>query len=281
MNTRRPLALLVALAAVGAAAPLHAAKPGSCRPTFAVSPDPLNVEADSGTLTATWPEVESLAKEASKYSVEVTAHYDAHADVRFTFTAPDGDPGVLDTASFSVGTSALDTTVCTDPPDCTSSETHSATSATVQVKALNPPSKGKEGAQCNPFSAPVTVALGNDFCAVADPPYSGAFTVLADAWADYEIGDLVPVVLDPVLPDTFRILATSNPFIGNSATAYMIVTVDPLTGAATVTGNECFDYGPGFCLDVSGTGSADCSGNVDLTINYGGFTGYALSIRPQ
>jgi hypothetical protein len=89
----------------------------------------------------------------------VTAHYDGHGDVKFTFTAFDDDPGVVDTASLAISASSLDTTVCSDPPDCTSNTTYSANSVTVQVKGLNPPSKGKDQSQCNPFSAPVTASL--------------------------------------------------------------------------------------------------------------------------
>ncbi len=104
--------------------------------------------------------------------------------------------------------------------------------------------------------------------------FNGNFTVTFDAWADYAVGDQIPVVPDPDDPLSFRILSTNNPYIGNPTTSYMKVTVIDSDGNVSVTSNECFDYGPGFCLDVVGTGAINtCTGDINITIDFGSFVG--------
>jgi hypothetical protein len=117
-------------------------------------------------------------------------------------------------------------------------------------------------------------------CDPADPPYGGNFVVVQDAWADYNAGDLVPIEQD-LAPFSFRIRSTNNPFISNPGTSFMSVTVDPVTALATVASNECFDYGPGFCLNVTGSGTASCEGEIDLVLAFGGFTGQRFVLTPE
>lgn len=98
--------------------------------------------------------------------------------------------------------------------------------------------------------------------------FVGTATITADDWADYAIGD--PIEFEAGANDQeFWIRAYDNPYISNPATAYMIVTVDPATGDATVSSNEPFDYGQGPEGGVSGYGSVNaCAGTVQLFITY-------------
>ncbi len=104
--------------------------------------------------------------------------------------------------------------------------------------------------------------------------FDGNYVVVTDDWEDYVAGDVVPVVYNPA--DglyKFRILATNNPFISNAATAYMLVTIDPIDSSVTVISNEDFNYGP--LIPVTGTGSVgSCTGDINLSLN---FVGYAVS----
>ena len=109
------------------------------------------------------------------------------------------------------------------------------------------------------------------FCPLADASiFDGTYTVVADAWADYAPGETVPVVHVPADgPFTFRILSTNNPFIANTGTSYMLVTVDPADGTATVQSNEPFDYG--IPIDVTGDGTVGtCTGDINLSLDFSG-----------
>lgn len=122
------------------------------------------------------------------------------------------------------------------------------------------------------------------FCSLDDASlFEGNYTVTADAWADYATGDIVPVEYNPEDGTyTFRVLATNNPYINNPGTAYMLVTVNPEDGSATVTSNEPFDYGGGDLTEVSGTGSVGtCTGSINLSIVFNDFgtTAYALNLQ--
>jgi hypothetical protein len=115
-----------------------------------------------------------------------------------------------------------------------------------------------------------------------DPLFTGTYEVTFDAWADYEEGDEIEVVADDTDPLSFRILSTNNPFIANPDTSYMLVTINPDDGSVTVSSNECFDYGPGFCLDVIGTGTVGtCTGDINLTLDFGGFTNNGFNLVKQ
>ncbi len=118
------------------------------------------------------------------------------------------------------------------------------------------------------------------FCPLADASlFDGNYIVTADAWADYAIGAVVPVAFDTGYK--FRILSTNNPFINNTATAYMEVTIDPADGTVTVVSNEDFDYG--VPVPVTGTGSVGtCTGDINLNLNFvGQATNQAFSLVKQ
>ena len=121
------------------------------------------------------------------------------------------------------------------------------------------------------FSSPFTYSA-QFFCALADASaFNGNYIVVTDAWADYGAGDVVPVQFDSGY--TFRILSTNNPYINNTTTAYMEVTIDPTDGSVTVVSNEDFDYG--VPIPVEGAGSVGtCTGDINLVLN---FVGYATN----
>ncbi|NQU84450.1 MAG: hypothetical protein HQ541_01695 [Mariniphaga sp.] len=130
------------------------------------------------------------------------------------------------------------------------------------------------------FSSPFLYSV-QFFCALQDASnFDGNYIVTNDVWADYAPGEVVQVEFDSGY--TFRILSTNNPYIANPSTCYMIVTIDPSDGSATVTSNECFDYGPGFCLDITGAGSVGtCTGDINLIIDFGPYTNQAFSLVKQ
>lgn len=110
------------------------------------------------------------------------------------------------------------------------------------------------------------------FCDLEDASmFDGPYNVTADVWADYAVGDEVPVVYNPEDgPYTFRILSTNNPYIANTSSAYLLVTIDPEDGSATVTSNEPFDYG--VPVPVTGTGSVGtCTGTINLSLDFGSY----------
>jgi hypothetical protein len=130
------------------------------------------------------------------------------------------------------------------------------------------------------FSSPFQYSV-QFFCALEDASiFNGNYIVTFDAWADYEAGQIVPVEF--VSGYTFRILTVNNPYINNPGACYMEVTINPDDGSATVTSNECFDYGPGFCLDVTGSGSVGtCTGDINLILDFGGYTDNGFSLVKQ
>lgn len=103
---------------------------------------------------------------------------------------------------------------------------------------------------------------------VTAAPFIGTATIVTDDWADYSPGD--PIEIEAGANENeFWIRAYDNPYISNPDTAYMIVTIDPATGNATVMSNEDFQYG---CSegDVTGTGSVNaCAGTIDLVLTFG------------
>jgi hypothetical protein len=100
--------------------------------------------------------------------------------------------------------------------------------------------------------------------------FNGNYKVAVDEWADYGIGDIVPVLYNVANGQfKFRILNTNNPYLNNTS-SYYEVTVDPLTLVCTVKGNETFDYGS-LKTNATGTGKVNvCNGNIDLVISYSG-----------
>lgn len=119
------------------------------------------------------------------------------------------------------------------------------------------------------------------FCALSNASmFNGAYVIDFDAWADYNPGEIVQVQY--VSGYKFRILSNANPYIGNPGTSYMEVTIDPTDGSCTVASNECFNYGPGFCLDVVGSGSVGtCTGDINVVIDFGGYTNNGFSLHKR
>lgn len=130
------------------------------------------------------------------------------------------------------------------------------------------------------FSTPYAYSV-QFFCALDDASqFDGNYLVVTDVWADYSAGDIVPVAF--ISDYTFRILNTNNPFVDNTGSSYLEVTIDPETGAATVASNECFNY-PGFdCVNVTGAGSVGtCTGDINLVNVFGPYGSYALALIRQ
>ncbi len=102
--------------------------------------------------------------------------------------------------------------------------------------------------------------------------FSGNYKVTIDDWADYSIGATVPVVYNAADgTTTFRVKSSTNPAIDNSATAYLLVTINA-DATVTVVTNEDYDYG-GTISTVVGTGTVGyCGSFIDLSLdfNYGG-----------
>ncbi|MEH6406037.1 MAG: hypothetical protein V7767_02060 [Leeuwenhoekiella sp.] len=134
------------------------------------------------------------------------------------------------------------------------------------------------------FKSPFSYSV-QFFCAIADASqFAGDFTVLTDTWADYSAGDTIPLAYNPEADGdyTFRILSTNNPYLVNAETAYMMVTVNPDDGSVTVLSNEDFDYGDGFVVPVTGSGTVGtCTGSIDLKVDFGGYTGYSFSLAKK
>ena len=130
------------------------------------------------------------------------------------------------------------------------------------------------------FSSPFQYSA-QFFCALEDASdFNGNYIVTIDAWADYDIGAVVPVEF--VSGYTIRILSTNNPYIDNTGTSYMEVTIDPTDGSATVATNECLNYPGWACLDVVGAGSVGtCTGDINVVIDFGGYTDQAFSLVKQ
>lgn len=101
--------------------------------------------------------------------------------------------------------------------------------------------------------------------------FNGNYSVTLDDWADYTVGSTVPVEYDSSLGlYKFKILSTNNPYISNTTTSYMIVTVDPTTSTVTVNSNENFDYGGGFVVPVTGVGTVNfCTNSINLDLKFG------------
>lgn len=118
-------------------------------------------------------------------------------------------------------------------------------------------------------------------CPLSDASlFNGNYKVTADAWQDYSIGDIVPVVYNPANGQfVFRILNTANPYLINASTSYIIGTINPATNAVTVTSNEQWNYGPGQVYTVTGTGTVgSCTGDINLKIRFSGSSEYIFNL---
>ena len=106
-------------------------------------------------------------------------------------------------------------------------------------------------------------------CPFVNSKFNGNYKVVTDTWADYSAGDLVPVTPGSNANQVY-VRATNNPYLVNSSSAYMILTVSD-DGSVVITSNQDFNYGGGFSVPVTGTGTVDrCSGDINLSaINFG------------
>lgn len=116
------------------------------------------------------------------------------------------------------------------------------------------------------------------FCPLANAAdFNGNYKIVTDGWADYAVGDIIPVVYDPA--DglySFRILNSNNPYLYNP-NSYFIVTINPLDATVTVSTNEIMDYG--YEVNPTGTGSVgSCTGDINLEITYNPYGLYKLSL---
>lgn len=129
----------------------------------------------------------------------------------------------------------------------------------------------------SPFTYPIEFSCPIDDASL----FQGTYIVTRDDWADYAVGTEIPVVLGDD-PFTFRLLSVNNPYISNPDTSYMEFTINPDDSSVAVTSNECFDYGPGFCLNVTGTGTiGSCTGAINVTINFGPYAGYVFQLSKK
>jgi hypothetical protein len=122
------------------------------------------------------------------------------------------------------------------------------------------------------FNSPFTYSV-QFACPLADASlFNGDYKVTVDAWADYSVGDIVPVVYSAANGTLkFRILNTNNPSLVNATTTYYEVTVNTTTGTCTVVSNTALNYGGGFLTNVTGTGSVgSCTGDINLSLNFSG-----------
>ena len=108
-------------------------------------------------------------------------------------------------------------------------------------------------------------------CPFVNTKFNGNYKVVTDTWADYNPGDLVPVTPGGAANQVY-VKATNNPYLVNASSAYMILTVSA-DGSVVITSNTNFDYGGGFAVAVTGTGSVDrCTGDITLKpINFGNY----------
>jgi hypothetical protein len=102
--------------------------------------------------------------------------------------------------------------------------------------------------------------------------FNGNYRVTADQWQDYNVGDIVPVVYNASNGTfVFRILNTANAYISNSATSYIICTVNPANNTVVVTSNEQWSYIGWNTVTVTGSGTVgSCTGDINLKLNFSG-----------
>jgi len=95
--------------------------------------------------------------------------------------------------------------------------------------------------------------------------FTGTYKVVTDTWEDYSPGDLITIQPGPAA-NQFKILSTSNPYISNPNTSYMLVTVQN-DGNITVASNQAFSYGGTTGnMNVNGTGTVNfCTNGINIS----------------
>lgn len=115
--------------------------------------------------------------------------------------------------------------------------------------------------------------------------FNGNYKVALDQWEDYLTGqpnDGTETVeynaANGLL--TFRVRNLNRPYItaATKTNAYLICVLNPVTGTVTVTSNQTWFYGTtGYVVTGTGTVSA-CTGDINLVLNFGAYTGYKLNL---
>ncbi|MEL1240040.1 hypothetical protein [Flavobacterium flavipallidum] len=110
--------------------------------------------------------------------------------------------------------------------------------------------------------------------------FNGNYEVVEDAWADYEPGEIVPLVYDSNFGLLkFKILNTNNPYIDNTD-SYYIVTIDPSNSTVTLVSNVNLNYTGWLSLPVTGTGTVgSCTGDIILSMNFGPYEKYNFELK--
>ncbi len=136
-------------------------------------------------------------------------------------------------------------------------------------------SSNNSGAQVvggNYYNSPHSYSV-QFFCPLVNAAdFNGNYKVTADAWADYSIGDTVPVSYTPGDGYTFKIQNANNTFIANTSTSYNI-TINPVNGLVTGSSSAGLDYTPsnGVLTNVAITGSVGtCTGDINLKLTFTG-----------
>ena len=103
---------------------------------------------------------------------------------------------------------------------------------------------------------------------VTAAPFIGTATVVVDDWADDYIDDEI-IIEAGSTPYEFYIRMTTNPYIDNPDTAYLIMTIDPTTGSVTGVSNEPWEYSATNRTPVTAAGSVDlCNKIIDIDLDY-------------
>ena len=124
-------------------------------------------------------------------------------------------------------------------------------------------------------------------CPFVQSDIVGTYSVQRDDWADYAAGDKLTVTAGST-PDTFRILADTNPYITNASTSlWHEVTVNLATGAATSVTNGPFSYAGWLSLPKVQADKGlvlSCVGLISLELDFyhpagGAWRGYNLTLQ--
>ena len=119
-------------------------------------------------------------------------------------------------------------------------------------------------------------------CPFVNTKFTGNYSVVTDTWADYSVGDKVPVTPGATASQVY-VRATNNPYLVNPSTSYMILTV-AADGTFTLASNPgSFDYGAGGggILSPIGSGTVDrCSGDINIsTLKFGNNAGNKFVLK--
>jgi hypothetical protein len=127
-------------------------------------------------------------------------------------------------------------------------------------------------------------------CAFDATASAGTYKVVKDAWADYNVGDLITVTAGPGANQLSFLTYPSTVIGGSKDNKPTVVDVDAATGAATIAKQATGTYYTGTSgqtnTQVAGSGFVfSCTGSINLTIDitYGTdlYPGYNLVLQKQ